>query len=49
VVTAAPIKEQYDDADLAKQKLAAFDAFSLYLNLINLVQLLLSFVGEQRS
>jgi len=39
-VTAASIKEQYDEnADLAKQKLAVFDAFSLYLNFSAAVEL----------
>jgi uncharacterized protein len=43
------IKEQYAenfDAE-SKQKLAAFGAFSLYLNFINIFQLLLNFTGQR--
>lgn len=43
------IKEQYAenfDAE-AQQKLAVFGAFSLYLNFINIFQLLLNFTGER--
>ena len=45
------IKEQYAenfDAEL-RQKLAVFGAFSLYLNFINIFQLLLSFTGEREE
>jgi FtsH-binding integral membrane protein len=43
------IKEQYaDNFDLeSKQKLAVIGAFSLYLNLINIFQLLLNLTGER--
>ncbi|TPK88676.1 Bax inhibitor-1/YccA family protein [Mesorhizobium sp. B2-4-12] len=43
------IKEQYAenfDAE-SRQKLAVFGAFSLYLNFINIFQLLLNFTGER--
>jgi len=43
------IKEQYAenfDAE-SQQKLAVFGAFSLYLNFINIFQLLLNFTGER--
>jgi len=43
------IKEQYAenfDAE-SQQKLAVFNAFSLYLNFINIFQLLLNFTGER--
>jgi FtsH-binding integral membrane protein len=43
------IKEQYAenfDAE-SKQKLAVFGAFSLYLNFINIFQLLLNFTGQR--
>jgi FtsH-binding integral membrane protein len=45
------IKEQYaDNFGLeSKQKLAVIGAFSLYLNLVNMFQLLLNFVGERRE
>ena len=45
------IKEQYDenfDAE-SKQKLAVFGAFSLYLNFINIFQLLLTFTGQREE
>jgi FtsH-binding integral membrane protein len=45
------IKEQYAenfDAE-AKQKLAVFGAFSLYLNFINIFQLLLHFTGQREE
>ncbi len=45
------IKEQYAenfDAE-SKQKLAVFGAFSLYLNFINIFQLLLNFTGQRRE
>jgi FtsH-binding integral membrane protein len=43
------IKEQYADYFDAEsqQKLAVFGAFSLYLNFINIFQLLLNFTGER--
>jgi uncharacterized protein len=43
------IKKQYaDNFDLeSKQKLAVIGAFSLYLNLINIFQLLLNLTGER--
>jgi uncharacterized protein len=45
------IKEQYADTFNveSKQKLAALGAFSLYLNLVNMFQLLLTFIGERRE
>jgi uncharacterized protein len=45
------IKEQYADSFDAesKQKLAAFGAFSLYLNFINIFQLLLNFTGQREE
>ena len=45
------IKEQYAenfDAEL-QQKLAVFGAFSLYLNFINIFQLLLNFTGQREE
>jgi len=45
------IKEQYTenfDAE-SKQKLAVFGAFSLYLNFINIFQLLLNFTGHREE
>jgi len=45
------IKEQYAenfDAD-SKQKLAVFGAFSLYLNFVNIFQLLLQFTGQREE
>ena len=45
------IKEQYAenfDAE-SKQKLAVFGAFSLYLNFINIFQLLLNFTGQREK
>ena len=45
------IKEQYVenfDAE-SKQKLAVFGAFSLYLNFINIFQLLLTFTGQREE
>ena len=45
------IKEQYAenfDAE-SKQKLAVFGAFSLYLNFINIFQLLLNFTGQREE
>jgi FtsH-binding integral membrane protein len=45
------IKEQYGenfDAE-SHQKLAAFGAFSLYLNFINIFQLLLNFTGQREE
>jgi uncharacterized protein len=45
------IKEQYVenfDAE-SKQKLAVFGAFSLYLNFINIFQLLLNFTGQREE
>ena len=45
------IKEQYAenfDAE-SKQKLAVFGAFSLYLNFINIFQLLLTFTGQREE
>ena len=43
------MQEQYaDNFDLeSKQKLAVIGAFSLYLNLINVFQLLLNLTGER--
>ncbi|MPT24334.1 Bax inhibitor-1/YccA family protein [Ancylobacter polymorphus] len=43
------IKEQYaDNFDAeSQQKLAVFGAFSLYLNFVNIFQLLLNFTGER--
>lgn len=43
------IKEQYSDNFDAEsqQKLAVFGAFSLYLNFVNIFQLLLNFTGER--
>ena len=43
------IKEQYGENfdGESRQKLAAFGAFSLYLNFINIFQLLLNFTGER--
>ena len=45
------IKEQYaENMDHeSRQKLAAFGAFSLFLNFINIFQLLLTFTGQQRE
>jgi FtsH-binding integral membrane protein len=45
------IKEQYaGDLDAeSKQKLAVFGAFSLYLNFINIFQLLLNFTGQREE
>ena len=45
------IKEQYAENmdDESRQKLAAFGAFSLFLNFINIFQLLLYFTGQQRE
>jgi uncharacterized protein len=45
------MKEQYaDNFDRqSKQKLAVLGAFSLYLNLLNIFQLLLNFFGERRE
>jgi FtsH-binding integral membrane protein len=45
------IKEQYAenfDAE-SQQKLAVFGAFSLYLNFINIFQLLLNFTGQREE
>ena len=45
------IKEQYSenwDAE-STQKLAVFGAFSLYLNFVNLFQLLLSLTGQREE
>jgi FtsH-binding integral membrane protein len=43
------IKEQYAENfdQESRQKLAVFGAFSLYLNFINIFQLLLNFTGER--
>lgn len=43
------IKEQYAESNGAEsnQKLAVFGAFSLYLNFVNIFQLLLTFTGER--
>lgn len=43
------IKEQYAEnfSDESRQKLAVFGAFSLFLNFINIFQLLLNFTGER--
>ncbi|MCS0494880.1 Bax inhibitor-1/YccA family protein [Ancylobacter mangrovi] len=43
------IKEQYADHfdSESQQKLAVFGAFSLYLNFVNIFQLLLNFTGER--
>ena len=45
------IKEQYAENldNESRQKLAAFGAFSLFLNFINIFQLLLYFTGQQRE
>ena len=45
------IKEQYaENFDVeSKQKLAVFGAFSLYLNFINIFQLLLTFTGQREE
>jgi FtsH-binding integral membrane protein len=45
------IKEQYGESFAAesRQKLAILGAFSLYLNLINIFQLLLNFTGEREG
>lgn len=45
------IKEQYSEnfAHEAQQKLAIFGAFSLYLNFINMFQLLLSLTGQRQE
>jgi uncharacterized protein len=45
------IKEQYaENFDVeSKQKLAVFGAFSLYLNFINIFQLLLNFTGQREE
>ena len=45
------IKEQYAESFDAesKQKLAVFGAFSLYLNFINIFQLLLNFTGQREG
>jgi uncharacterized protein len=45
------IKEQYGEnfAAESRQKLAVLGAFSLYLNLINIFQLLLNFTGEREG
>ncbi len=43
------IKEQYLEDAGDSQKLAVLGALSLYLNFVNLFQLLLSFTGQQRS
>jgi hypothetical protein len=45
------IKEQYAEHydNESKQKLAVFGAFSLYLNFINLFQLLLHFTGQREE
>jgi FtsH-binding integral membrane protein len=45
------IKEQYAEnfASESLQKLAVLGAFSLYLNLINIFQLLLNFTGEREA
>ena len=45
------IKEQYAEnfASESNQKLAVLGAFSLYLNLINIFQLLLNFTGEREA
>jgi hypothetical protein len=45
------IKEQYAEHydSESKQKLAVFGAFSLYLNFINLFQLLLQFTGQREE
>lgn len=43
------IKEQYGESldGESRQKLAVFGAFSLYLNFVNIFQLLLNFTGER--
>jgi uncharacterized protein len=48
---AMSIKEQYaENFDVeSKQKLAVFGAFSLYLNFINIFQLLLTFTGQREE
>jgi FtsH-binding integral membrane protein len=45
------IKEQYAEnfASEAQQKLAVFGAFSLYLNFVNIFQLLLNFTGQREE
>ena len=45
------IKEQYVESfsTETKQKMAVFGAFSLYLNFINMFQLLLNFTGEREA
>jgi FtsH-binding integral membrane protein len=45
------IKEQYAEnfGDESLQKLAVFGAFSLYLNFVNIFQLLLSFTGQREE
>jgi hypothetical protein len=45
------IKEQYAENfdEESKQKLAVFGAFSLYLNFINIFQLLLNFTGQREE
>jgi len=44
------IKEQYENFDAeSQQKLAVFGAFSLYLNFINIFQLLLNFTGQREE
>jgi len=45
------IKEQYAENldNESRHKLAAFGAFSLFLNFINIFQLLLAFTGQQRE
>lgn len=45
------IKEQYSEnfAHEAQQKLAIFGAFSLYLNFVNMFQLLLSLTGQRQE
>ena len=45
------IKEQYAESFDAEsqQKLAVFGAFSLYLNFINIFQLLLNFTGQREE
>jgi FtsH-binding integral membrane protein len=43
------IKEQYAENFTAesRQKMAVFGAFSLFLNFVNIFQLLLNFTGER--
>ena len=45
------IKEQYAENfdQESQQKLAVFGAFSLYLNFINIFQLLLTFTGQREE